>query len=31
MCIRRMLAGESITKESSEQSEWREFEDVIRE
>jgi len=33
MCIRRMLAGESITQESSGMSkgEWREFEDVIRE
>ena len=33
ICIRRMLAGESVTQESSGMSkgEWREFEDVIRE
>ena len=33
ICIRRMLAGESVTQENSGMSkgEWREFEDVIRE
>ena len=33
ICIRRMLAGESVTRETSGMSkgEWREFEDVIRE